>query len=117
MFVFESGSVVFWGFSTAQEARLLDELSQFCTQNASFAGRRAEAPFDSEEFDVLKAISANVPPVQGDVIFLRETTPEDATLERLALSHAVQRSVKLGVVEQGEVLQAGREERKQARRE
>ena len=85
VFFFPFGALVCWGLSEAQEEQILSEIQPFEQQ-----------PIDLLEKDVFYYIYGEKPKIEDDEIIL----PNHDSLTKLAFSHGLAQSVKLGVFEQ-----------------
>lgn len=84
IFYFPFGAIVCWGVSEERETRMLHEIQPFETQRT-----------DIVEDDDFSYSYGRVAAVQDDEIIL----PDEEVLTKLAFSHAIAQSVKLGVFE------------------
>lgn len=84
IFYFPYGAIVFWGFSSEQCRFYLDQIKEF-----------EEQPLDEIEVDQFTFVLGEVPKIVEDEIIL----PNDDVLSRLAVSHGLAQSVKLGSFE------------------
>jgi uncharacterized Rmd1/YagE family protein len=92
VYIFEFGSVVFWGFSRGEESRLLDVVRDFSTKMVE------KSEFEAGEDDIAFVVSADTFRVvmSNDVISLPfGTTPK----QRLAVSFAIAQSTVLALYE------------------
>ena len=85
VFIFPYGSTVFWGMSLEERPDLLDEIKEF-----------AYKPLDEVETDELTFSYGDKVHIKDDHI----TLPNKETLTKLAISHGIAQSVKLGAFEE-----------------
>lgn len=84
VFCFPYGAIVFWGFPLSMCQHYLDMLKEFEVQHLE--------EVETDEFTYVKGEPAKI--VDDEIIL-----PVDDTLSRLAISHGLAQSVKLGVFE------------------
>ena len=84
IFLFPYGSAVCWGLSESQERQFLNDVKGFCIQ-----------PLDEWELDRFTFSYGDAPKLNKDEIIL----PNNETLTKLAISHGLAQSVKLGTFE------------------
>jgi uncharacterized Rmd1/YagE family protein len=84
VFYFPYGSVVFWGLSNESIFYYLEQVKDF-----------EQSPVEEIEIDQFTFTVGDTPKIIDDEIIL----PEDNTLNRLAISHGLAQSVKLGTFE------------------
>ena len=85
VFLFPYGVMVFWGLELDSEKRLMDEIGPFCIEPL------AQPVSDTFQY----ALDSEQNRIHDDFIYLKE----DDVLNKLAISHGIAQSVKLGELE------------------